>query len=232
MATSLNLDEQEQLDQVRHFWSRYGNLITWVLIVVFGSVAGYNGYQFWKSRQAQQASAMYDEVSRIAQGQDLAKLERAFSDMKDRFGKTAFAQQAGLLAAKAYTNAGQGAQATAALSWVADNATEAEYRAVARLRWAALLADDKKFDEALKVLDTSMPAEFAALVADRRGDLLALKGERDLARAEYEKAYRAMDDKLEYRRMIEVKLNALGVDATALSGETKRSADQAAGGKS
>jgi predicted negative regulator of RcsB-dependent stress response len=217
MATSLNLEEQEQLDQVKHFWARYGNLITWALIAVFGSVAAYNGYTFWQKRQALQAAAMYDEVSRIAVSGDATKMQRAFSDLKDRFGGTAFGQQGGLLAAKTFATAGQMDQATAALNWVADNALEPEYRAIARLRWAAALADAQKPDEALKVLDWGFPAEFAGLVADRRGDLLLLKGQRDAARLEYEKAYRLTDDKLDYRRMVEVKLNALGVDANGLS---------------
>jgi hypothetical protein len=29
MAKHLDLEEQEQLDQLKHFWKQYGNLITW-----------------------------------------------------------------------------------------------------------------------------------------------------------------------------------------------------------
>ena len=32
MAT-YDLEQQEQLDQVKHFWKQYGNLITWVLVL-------------------------------------------------------------------------------------------------------------------------------------------------------------------------------------------------------
>ena len=39
MAKHLDLEEQEQLDQIKHFWSKYGNAITWVLIVVLGAFA-------------------------------------------------------------------------------------------------------------------------------------------------------------------------------------------------
>ena len=52
MATHLDLEEQEQLDQVKHFWKRYGNLITWVLIVVMGSFAAWNGWNWWQRDQA------------------------------------------------------------------------------------------------------------------------------------------------------------------------------------
>ena len=34
MSQHLDLEEQEQLDELKHFWSKYGNLISGVLIVV------------------------------------------------------------------------------------------------------------------------------------------------------------------------------------------------------
>ena len=37
MASHLDLEEQEQLDQLKHFWKQYGNLITWVLVLVLGA---------------------------------------------------------------------------------------------------------------------------------------------------------------------------------------------------
>ena len=83
MATHLDLEEQEQLDQVKHFWKQYGNLITWILIVVLAGYAGWNGYQYWQRSQATQAAALYDEVERASTAGDQARLERSFSDMKD-----------------------------------------------------------------------------------------------------------------------------------------------------
>ena len=51
MAQHLDLEEQEQLAQFKHFWNKYGNLITWSLIVVLGSFAGWNGWNHWQNRQ-------------------------------------------------------------------------------------------------------------------------------------------------------------------------------------
>ena len=51
MAKHLDLEEQEQLDQLRHFWNTWGNLITWVLIVVLGAYAARNGWNYWQRRQ-------------------------------------------------------------------------------------------------------------------------------------------------------------------------------------
>jgi predicted negative regulator of RcsB-dependent stress response len=208
----LDLEEQEQLDQLKAFWKQYGNLISSALIVVFGSIAAYNGYQYWQRSQALQASTMYDEVERAVNSGDTAKVERAFGDMKDKFGGSIYAQQAGLLVARELQDKGKPDAAKATLNWVADNASDDSYKAIAKLRLAAVMVDAKAYDDAWKQVDGSFPKEFAALVADRRGDILMAQGKKAEAKTEYEKAYKAFEERNEYRRLVEVKLNALGVD--------------------
>lgn len=211
----LDLEEQEQLDQLKHFWTQYGNLITWVLTAVLAAYAGWNGWQYWQRKQAAQASALYDEVERVARAGDVAKLERVLGDMKDQFGATTAAQQAALLAAKAYVDAGKPEAAKAALAWVAEKASDDGYRAIARLRLAAVLLEGKAFDEALKQLAGSFPAEFVALADDRRGDIHLAQGKKSEAAAEYLKAYQGLAQDVDYRRLVDVKLAALGVPVPA-----------------
>lgn len=215
MSQHLDLEEQEQLEEFKHFWKQYGNLITWVLIAIMGSYAAWNGYQYWQRNLALQSSAMYDEVERSARDSDTAKLDRALADMKDKFGSTTYAQQAALLAAKTYHDKGKLDEAKAALTWVAEKSSDPGYQAVARLRLAGVLAQTKAFDEALKQLAGNFPAEFVPLVADRSGDVYLLQGKKDQALAAYEKAYKGLDESTAYRRLVEVKLNALGVDPKA-----------------
>lgn len=215
MAQHLDLEEQEQLDELKHFWKQYGNLITWALIVVLGAFAAWNGYQYWQRSQAAQASVMFDEIERSVQSGETARIDRALADMKERFGSTAYAQQAGLLAAKAHYDKGNVDAARAALTWVADKAADPGYQAVAKLRLAGILLEKKAYDEALQQVSGAFPKDFSGLVADRRGDILMAQGKKTEAKAEYEKAYKALDERAEYRRLVEVKLNALGVDPAA-----------------
>jgi predicted negative regulator of RcsB-dependent stress response len=212
MANHLDLEEQEQLAELKHFWKRYGNIISWVLIVVFGAVAAWNGYQYWQRSQAAQAAVMYDEVERAAVAGDVAKLERALGDMKERFGRTAYAEQAALLAARIYHDKGNLDAAKGALAWVAGKASDDGYQAVARLRLSGMLLEANAYDEALQQLTAPMPSDFSALAADRRGDILLAQGKKAEAKAQYEAAYKGLDERSDYRRIIEVKLNALGVD--------------------
>lgn len=215
MAKHLDLEEQEQLDELKHFWKQYGNLITWSLIAVLSAFAGWNGYQYWQRSQAAQAAVMYEEVERALQSGDLTRVDRSLADMKDRFGRTAYAQQAGLLAARAHYDKGNVDASRAALNWVAEKSSDEGYQAIAKLRLAGLLLDKKAYDEALQQVSGNFPKDFAALAADRRGDILAAQGKKSEAAAQYEKAYKGLEERVEYRRLVEVKLNALGVDPTA-----------------
>jgi predicted negative regulator of RcsB-dependent stress response len=214
MATHLDLEEQEQLDQLKSFWNQYGNLLTWVLIVVLGAYAAWNGWNWYQRKQSAESGAMFDELDRAAQGGDAATAGRIFNDMKDRYPRTAFTQQGGLLAAKVQFDKGKADDALATLAWVSANAPEAEYQAVARLRAAGVLLDQKKYDDALKQLDgisvKDGAKEFDALAADRRGDVLLAQGKSADATAAYKKAWDTMDRGVEYRRLIEAKLTALG----------------------
>lgn len=212
MANHLDLEEQEQLDQLKHFWKQYGNAITWALIVVLGAFASWNFYQYWQRNQALQAAALFDEVDRAAQSTDVTRIDRVFADMKGRFSSTAYAQQSGLLVAKQYVVLGKQDSALAALTWVAEQSSDSGYQSVAKLRLAAILMETKNFDAALSQLNGTFAPSFEALVADRRGDIYALQGNKTKAVSEYEKAYQLFDARTEYRRLVEVKLNAQGVD--------------------
>jgi predicted negative regulator of RcsB-dependent stress response len=211
-----DLEEQEQLAELKHFWNTYGNLITWLLVVACAAVAGMNGWQYWQRTQSTKASAVYEEVERAVQAGDLAKAEQGFADAKDKYGGTVFAQQTALLVAQAALDKGKPDTAKAALAWVADQSGDEGYRAIARLRLAAVLVESKAYDEALKQLDGATAAEFAPLVADRRGDIYQLQGKKAEAKAEYTKAFKGLEDQSEYRRLVEMKLTALGVDPKSL----------------
>jgi len=214
MATNLDLEEQEQLDELKAFWKKYGNLITWLLVLALGSYAAWNGWNWYQRDQAVKAGAMYDQLDKAVQSGDVDQAARVFADLKGRYPGTAFAEQAGLLTAKLQFDKAKPDDALATLAWVESNATETEYQTVARLRAAGVLLDQKKYDEALKRLDAIVlkdaAAEFGALVADRRGDVLLAQGKADDAKAAYTKAWQSMDPKVDYRRLIEAKLTALG----------------------
>ena len=220
MASHLDLEEQEQLDDLKAFWKQYGNLVTWVLVLALGSYAAWNGWNYYLRDQGAKAGTLYDEIDRAAERGDSERATRIFADMKERYPRAVFTQQGGLVAARVAVEKGQYDAARDNLAWVAQSGGEAEYRSIARLRLAGMLLDLKKYDEALKQLDGVEGDDFQALAADRRGDILMAQGKADEAKAAYAKAWAGMDAKVDYRRVVEAKLNVLGVDpaASAASG--------------
>ena len=222
MATPLDLQEQEQLDQLKALWKQYGTLLTWLLIAVLAAFAAWNGWNWWQRDQAIKAGSMFDQLDKAAQAGDADQTARVFADMKERYPRTPFTQQGGLLAARVQFEKGQADAALATLNWVSANAAETEYQTIARLRAAGILLDQKKYDDAIKELDAATAADFAALVADRRGDVLLTQGKKDEAKAAYQAAWQAMDARVEYRRLIDAKLTALGAAPTNASPEVMK----------
>jgi predicted negative regulator of RcsB-dependent stress response len=154
---------------------------------------------------------MYDEFDRAYTAQDLDKAAAAAGDLQARYAGTGYAAQAGLQVAKLQLDKEKADDARKALAWVAEHGSEGPYRDIARLRLAGLQIDAKAFDEAAKTLDAIKSTEFAALVADRRGDALLLQDKRDAAKAEYQKALAGLEKTQDYRRIVEAKLATLGV---------------------
>src|SRR6218665_2216682 len=107
MAHHLDLEEQEQLDRLKHFWRAWGTPITSVLIVVAGAIAAWNGYQYWQNRQAAPAAALWEGADMGVRAGDQARMEQAFGDLKAKYPGTAQAAQAGLALAKALQGAGK-----------------------------------------------------------------------------------------------------------------------------
>ena len=106
MAAHLDLEEQEQLEQVKAFWKRWGNLITWLITAALAAFAAWQGWNWYQRDQAAKASAMYEEFDRALAAQDLGKATAAAGDLRTSFASTAYATQASLqIDAKAYDDA-------------------------------------------------------------------------------------------------------------------------------
>ena len=210
MATTLDLQEQEQIDELKAFWKRWGNLITWALIAALAGFAGWNGWNWYQREQGVKAGVLFDELDRTVVAGDVERAARVFSDLRDRHPGTTWAAHGGLLVARLQHERAKADESVATLTWVADKATDPAVQAVARLRLAALHLDAKRTDAALEALSRVTAPGFEALVADRRGDVLKSQGKVADAVEAYRAAHQGLAESLDYRRVVEAKLTALG----------------------
>lgn len=204
-----DLEEQEQIATLKAWWEKYGNLTSWVLIAGLAAYSGWQGWNYYQRNQAGAASALYDELQNAVQAKDNAKVLRAAGDMESKFGSTAYAPMAALVAAKSSFEANDLKSAKAQLQWAADHGSD-EFKAIAKIRLAGVLLDEKAYDEALKALGGDVPSQFAGAIADRKGDILAAQNKLPEARAAYQAALDATDKKNPGRQLIQLKFEAIG----------------------
>ena len=210
-----DLEEQDQLEDLKAWWKQWGNTIAGIVIAVSVGVIAVQGWRWWTQQQGMQAAVIYDAVNAAVRANDAAKAKDAMSQLADKFPNTGYAPRAALLVAAQLFENGDAAGAKAQLLWVIDKSSEDELKQIARLRLAEVLLDEKQYDEALRVLDAKHDQPFAAVYADARGDVLVAAGRTDEARNEYQTALGRLEPQSAYRNLVQLKLDALPQVAAA-----------------
>jgi len=205
-----DLEEQEQIDAIKGWWSEYGNLVVMAVVACLLTIAAFQGWRYYKAQQAERAAMLFTQLEQAERANEPKKVRDIAAQIIDKHRSTHYAGMAALSAAKASFTTGEIEDAKKNLQWVIDKAREDEMRDVARLRLAGILLDEKKYDEALKLLSAKSTDAYAALYADLKGDVLAAQGKPADARAAYQLALDKSAAASQYRALIELKLDALG----------------------
>jgi len=210
-VATYNLEEQEKLAELKVWWKQYGNLILVTVTLALFTVAAVRGWDAYKRSQAADASAVYSEVVKAASAKDAKKVADLSALLRDDYPRTIYAPLAAFVAAKFHVEQGDRKAAREALQWAAEHARDEQIKAIARLRLAYVLLDDKAYDEALKQLEGEHPASFGAAFAEARGDLYAVQNKRAEARAAYQEALAATpSEERALRELLQFKLDDLG----------------------
>ncbi len=209
MAT-LDLQEQEQVEAIKAWWKENGNRVLGALLVAVVAMGGWRGWQYYQAKQATEAATLYAEFDRQLESNDAKRVNDAAAMVMEKYASSAYAPRAALLAAQVNEQGRDTARARTQLYWVIDHAGEEGLKDVARLRLAAALLDEQKYDDALKLLEARHPASFDGLYADLRGDVLSAQGKNAEAVSAYRLAYERAETGSAYRELIEMKMDALG----------------------
>jgi len=207
-----DLEEQEKLDALRAWWDRYGMLCVALLALLVASLLGWRGWQWYQGNQATQAMGYFEALQTEAANPDedaVARIKAASATLRERFPTSGYAARGALIAGKALQDRDALDDARVQLQWLAQ--TDSALAPVARLRLAGLLLTQAQYDAALAQLADAPPA-FAALYADRRGDVLYAQGKVQDARAAWQDALQAFEAESNQSavQILQLKIQALG----------------------
>ncbi|OGA66794.1 MAG: hypothetical protein A3G81_10685 [Betaproteobacteria bacterium RIFCSPLOWO2_12_FULL_65_14] len=207
----LDLEEQEQVAELKAWWKDHGGRIAALVLAVAVGFAGWQGWRWYQLDQAVNAAVLYDTVSKAAQANDGKALRDAAGTLVESYPRTVYASMGALVAARHYFDRNDLRNAKAQLQWVIERSSSDDFRDLARLRLASVLLDEKAYDEALKLLDAKHASAYDAQYAALRGDILVAKNQAAEAKAAYELALeKAGKDEGAFQESVRMRLEALG----------------------
>lgn len=208
---NLDLEEQEQLAELKAWWKQYGNLVLLTITAAALVVAGWGGWRWVQRSQAVQASALYETLAKATRTGDAKALRDAGGALTEGYPRTLYATMGAMAAARFHADRGEAKSAKAQLQWVVERSPSEDFRDLARLRLAAVLFDEKAYDEALKLLEAKPLDAYAAQYEALRGDLLLVKNQPAQAKAAYKLALEKADiGSGVFRESVQMRLDALG----------------------
>jgi len=193
MAT-YDLQEQEQIEELKTWWHRHGMMLTVVLVALAVAVVGWQGWQWWQGSRSAQAAQLYSGLQQALVLGDVSQVRQQAGELIEKYPRTAYAGMAALLAGKALAESGDLKSAQAQFGWVAEHARDPGLKDLARLRQAIVLAEDQQADAALKLLAVPPASTFLARYQEVRGDILLAQGKATEAYQAYAEAIRAFEE--------------------------------------
>jgi predicted negative regulator of RcsB-dependent stress response len=206
-----DLEEQEQLATLKAWWKDNGTKVLSLLLAVALGAAAWQVWRIWQANQTQQAAALYGTLVKAVQAGDAKALRDAGGTLVESFPRSLYATMGALAAARFHFERADLKNARAQLQWAVERAPSDELRDVARLRLAAVLLDDKAYDEALALLEAKHAAPMDAQYAALKGDVLVAKRQPAEAKAAYKLALEKSDERsAAFRASLQLRLDALG----------------------
>ncbi|WP_421694442.1 tetratricopeptide repeat protein [Aestuariivirga sp.] len=136
------VDEEVRQEQFKKLWSRYGNAVVGLGVLVILGVAGFQGWHYWQLKQSEAAGQSFFTAAQLASS---GKADEALKDFQ-AISQTGFADLARLRMAAEYATQGKADEAVKIYDAVAADAkVDSSLRDLARIRAAAVLANTASF---------------------------------------------------------------------------------------
>jgi predicted negative regulator of RcsB-dependent stress response len=161
------------------------SIILGIVILCLG-VGSYTYYCHHQENKELAASNSYEDLLNALRKKDKDKAAELATQLIANHPKTTYGALAALIEARIAIDERKLDEAVTHFKWVMnENRTFLQYIAAARL--GRVLAEQKKYDEALAVLNMeSKDASFKTLIEEIKGDIYLMKNEKDKAKTAYQ----------------------------------------------
>jgi len=207
---ALDLEEQEQVDELKALWKKYGAYITRGVIAFFVLYGLYQGWGYYQTKQSLGASELYQSIVVLDEKNTKDILEKSQKLMDDYSG-TPYAGRAAILFAKASYLDGNKDKAKEKLEWATSHAKESATESIALIQLGQILVEEKKYEDALKRVNDVDNEGYLGLSNDLKGDILNAMGKKEDAKKAYQEALKRFGPKDPYAKFTQEKLESLGV---------------------
>ncbi len=223
------LSEKEQIEQMRAWWSDYGNYV--IAGVVLGALVltGFNYYRTSQREAELAASALYDTLTgHVADGR-LEEAQTVAGDLIGQYPDSPYATQSQLAMARLYMDQNRDKDAVDTLRDLLAGNADAAFKHVASVRLGKLLLYQEKAEEVIELLQGEESGAFAARYAEVLGDAHVMLGQFDAAREAYERALAESNQGATVdRTFVQLKLLDLPIDGNGAQAGTDGASDEAA----
>ena len=207
---ALDLEEQEQVDELKALWKKYGNYITRGVIAFFVLYGLFQGWGYYQTKQSLGASEAYQSIVVLDEKNTKDILQKSQKLMDDYSG-TPYAGRAAILFAKASYLEGNKDKAKEKLEWASSHAKESATESIALIQLGQILVEEKKYEDALKRVNEVDNEGYLGLSNDLKGDILNAMGKKEEAKKAYQEALKRFGPKDPYAKFTQEKLESLGV---------------------
>ena len=207
---ALDLEEQEQVDELKALWKKYGNYITKGVIAFFALYGLFQGWGYYQTKQSLGASEAYQSIV-VLDEKNTKEIMQKSQNLIDDFGGTPYAGRAAILFAKASYLEGLKDKAKEKLEWASNHAKESATESIALIQLGQILVEEKKYEDALKKVNDVDNEGYLGLSNDLKGDILNAMGKKDDAKKAYQEALKRFGPKDPYAKFTQEKLESLGV---------------------
>jgi predicted negative regulator of RcsB-dependent stress response len=216
------MTEEEQLESIKKWWKRYGNVVTVVVSLILFSIAGYRYFMWHEDKLTQQASVAYEQMMLALSNHNNKAVKSYANELMNNHSSSVYADVAHMTLAKIYVSKNKLNQAQSELQIVADKSKVNSLKQIAKIRIARILVAGKAYTDALNELNQVVDNTYLPVINELKGDIYGATGKYEEAMNSYKQAIDEVKTNGMGNLFLEMKTNEVAVKTQTMSSDDKK----------